>query len=150
MNKKDYVKITYESDPIGKYGIVLQLRTFDVEAYERDQKLKQIPIKTEAKRLRLDEVSRLEDPLYLFRIQEQINKFVVDTYEQQILDLKRELEYARSIRTIPDTHEYYIVQEGDTLWDIANIYETTWEHLAKINGIKNPDLIYPGQHIYLR
>ena len=150
MDKKDYVKVTYESDPIGEHGIVLQLRTFDVEAYERDQKLKQIPIKTEAKRLRLDKVSMLEDPLYLFRIQEQINKFVVDTYEQQILDLKRELEYARSIRTIPDTHEYYIVQEGDTLWGIANTYGTTWEHLAKINKIKNPDLIYPGQHIKLR
>lgn len=150
MDKKDYVKVTYESDPIGEYGIVLQLRTFDVEAYERDQKLKQIPIKTEAKGLRLDKVSMLEDPHYLFKIQEQINKFVVDTYEQQILDLKRELEYARSIRTIPDTHEYYIVQEGDTLWNIANICGTTWEHLAKINKIKNPDLIYPGQHIKLR
>lgn len=150
MNKKDYVKVTYESDPIGEYGIVLQLRTFDVEAYERDQKLKQIPIKTEAKRLRLDKVSMLEDPHYLFKIQEQINKFVVDTYERQILDLKRELECARNIRTIPDTHEYYIVQEGDTLWGIANIYGTTWEHLAKINKIKNPDLIYPGQHIKLR
>lgn len=150
MNKKDYVKVTYESDPIGEYGIILQLRTFDVEAYERDQKLKQIPIKTEAKRLRLDKVSMLEDPHYFFKIQEKINKFVVDTYEQQILDLKRELEYARSIRTIPDTHEYYIVQEGDTLWGIANTYGITWEHLAKINKIKNPDLIYPGQHIKLR
>lgn len=150
MNKKDYVKITYESDPIGEYGIVLQLRTFDVEAYERDQKLKQIPIKTETKRLRLDKVSMLEDPHYLFKIQEQINKFVVDTYDQQILDLNRKLEYARSMMTIPDIHEYYIVQEGDTLWDIANTYGTTWEHLAKINKIKNPDLIYPGQHIKLR
>ena len=101
MDKKDYVKITYESAPIGEYGIVLQLRTFDVEAYERDQKLKQIPIKIETKRLRLDEVNRLEDPLYLFRIQEQINLAVRSTYEQQILALKRELEYARSIRTIP-------------------------------------------------
>lgn len=150
MNSKDYVKIIYESKPIGEYNIILQLTTFDIEAWKRDQNLKQIPIKTEAKRFRLDNASMLKDPAYLIRLKEQINSFVVDNYEQQILDLKQELEYSRRIRTIPDAHEYYIVQEGDTLWDIANIYETTWEHLAKINGIKNPDLIYPGQHIMLR
>lgn len=41
----------------------------------------------------------------------------------------------------------YVVQSGDTLGKIASQYGTTYQHLAQINGIANPDLIYPGQHI---
>ncbi|AYE35100.1 GH25 family lysozyme [Clostridium septicum] len=39
----------------------------------------------------------------------------------------------------------YIVQSGDTLSKIAQIFDTTYEHLAEINNISNPNLIYPGQ-----
>lgn len=41
----------------------------------------------------------------------------------------------------------YIVQKGDTLSGIASKYHTTYQHLAAINHIANPDLIYPGQQI---
>ncbi|WP_195430771.1 LysM peptidoglycan-binding domain-containing protein [Clostridium sp. D46t1_190503_E9] len=41
----------------------------------------------------------------------------------------------------------YIVKEGDTLSEIAQRYGTTWEHLAKINNISDPNLIYPGETI---
>lgn len=44
---------------------------------------------------------------------------------------------------------YYIVQSGDTLSGIAAKYNTTYQVLAQINGISNPDLIYPGQKILL-
>ena len=40
---------------------------------------------------------------------------------------------------------YYTVVWGDTLWDIANRYGTTYQELARINGIPNPDLIYVDQ-----
>ncbi|WP_270737744.1 LysM peptidoglycan-binding domain-containing protein [Streptococcus anginosus] len=39
----------------------------------------------------------------------------------------------------------YTVQAGDTLSGIAALYGTSYQHLAEINGIENPDLIYPGQ-----
>ena len=39
----------------------------------------------------------------------------------------------------------YTVQPGDTLSGIAAAYDTTYQHLAAINGIANPNLIYPGQ-----
>lgn len=39
----------------------------------------------------------------------------------------------------------YTVRSGDTLSGIAAQYGTTYTHLAQINGISNPDLIYPGQ-----
>lgn len=42
---------------------------------------------------------------------------------------------------------YYIVKSGDTLSGIAAKYGTTYQHLAQINGISNPNLIYVGQQI---
>jgi murein DD-endopeptidase MepM/ murein hydrolase activator NlpD len=45
----------------------------------------------------------------------------------------------------------YIVQEGDTLWDIAQRFGVAWEELARVNRISDPgqlsagdDLIIPG------
>ena len=43
----------------------------------------------------------------------------------------------------------YVVQPGDTLSAIALKYGTTYQALAKKNGIPNPDLIYPGQRIII-
>lgn len=39
----------------------------------------------------------------------------------------------------------YTVQSGDTLSGIAKRFGTTVDSLVKKNGIKNPNLIYPGQ-----
>lgn len=43
----------------------------------------------------------------------------------------------------------YTVKGGDTLSGIAAKYNTTYQKLAQINGISNPDLIHPGQVIKL-
>ena len=45
------------------------------------------------------------------------------------------------------TDTTYTVKAGDTLSGIAEKYGTTYQHLAQINGISNPNLIYPGQVI---
>lgn len=42
---------------------------------------------------------------------------------------------------------YYTVQSGDTLSGIADKYNTTYTHLANINGLSNPNLIYVGQRL---
>lgn len=39
----------------------------------------------------------------------------------------------------------YTVRPGDTLSGIAAKYGTTYQRLAQINGISNPNVIYPGQ-----
>lgn len=39
----------------------------------------------------------------------------------------------------------YTVRYGDTLSGVASHYGTTWQALASINGISNPNWIYPGQ-----
>lgn len=41
----------------------------------------------------------------------------------------------------------YTVKNGDTLSGIAKKYGTTYQELARINGIANPDKIYAGQVI---
>lgn len=52
--------------------------------------------------------------------------------------------------TTPDTQdnfEYITVKYGDTLSQIAYQYNTSYQYLAKINDIPNPNLIYVNQRI---
>ena len=45
---------------------------------------------------------------------------------------------------------YYIVKPGDTLSGIAAKYGTTYPKLAQMNGIKDPNKIYPNQRIRVK
>lgn len=49
--------------------------------------------------------------------------------------------------TVPAADTVYVVKKGDTLSGIASKYGTTYQKLARYNGIKNPNLIYVGQKI---
>lgn len=53
--------------------------------------------------------------------------------------------------TLSGDKTYVTVQKGDTLSEIARDYGNgkTYQQLAAINKIENPDLIYVGQKIYL-
>lgn len=44
----------------------------------------------------------------------------------------------------------YTVKSGDTLSYIADMYGTTYQHLADINGIKDPNIIYVGQVLKIK
>ncbi len=62
------------------------------------------------------------------------------------------LIYVGQIFRIPLDHSinqmknvYYRVQRGDRLWRIAKMYRTTVSNIARLNGIRNPNLIYVGQ-----
>ncbi|MFI3705934.1 DUF6448 family protein [Streptococcus parauberis] len=39
----------------------------------------------------------------------------------------------------------YTVKPGDALWGIGLEFNTTYQEIAKVNNISNPDLIFPGQ-----
>jgi len=58
--------------------------------------------------------------------------------EDTPIDTPSEDDYSGSIIN-------YVVQPGDTLSEIAVKYGTTYEEIAKLNGISNPNLIYSGQ-----
>ena len=48
------------------------------------------------------------------------------------------------------SEEYYTIQSGDTLSGIAAKFGTTWQWLAEVNSISDPNLIYPGNTIRVR
>ena len=69
-------------------------------------------------------------------------------------DLISDIEEARTpVKETPveqpkveiNTEVTYIVKSGDTLSGIASKYGTTYQELARINNISNPNLIHPGQ-----
>ena len=45
---------------------------------------------------------------------------------------------------------YYTVKKGDTLWGIAQRYGTTYQEIARLSGIDNPNLIFPGQTVRVK
>lgn len=62
------------------------------------------------------------------------------------------LIYVNQILRIPGTapvEKTYTVQPGDTLWGISLTYGITVNQLVQLNGIQNPNLIYPGQVLRL-
>ena len=48
------------------------------------------------------------------------------------------------------TGTYYTVKSGDTLSAIASRYKTTVSELVRLNGIKNPNLIYVNQKLRIK
>ena len=50
----------------------------------------------------------------------------------------------------PSSQTVYTVRAGDTLSGIAKRYGTTYQRLAQVNNIANPNLIYVGQKIVIK
>ena len=46
--------------------------------------------------------------------------------------------------------DYYVNRPGDSLWTIAQKYNTTVPRLLEIHRLANPNVIYPGQYIKFR
>lgn len=44
----------------------------------------------------------------------------------------------------------YTVKAGDNLSSIAAKFATTWQEIARTNGLSNPNVIYPGQNLTIR
>lgn len=47
--------------------------------------------------------------------------------------------------TAPPVSRWYIVQNGDSLFQIANKFNTTVQQIVDMNHIQDPNVIYPGQ-----
>lgn len=60
---------------------------------------------------------------------------------------KIKISNASKDKTNKQTAKTYTVKSGDTLSSIAKKYNTTYQSLAKHNGITNPNIIHVGQKI---
>ena len=49
-----------------------------------------------------------------------------------------------------EQNTYYTVKRGDTLYGIARRYGVTVQYLVNLNGISNPNLIYPSQVLIIK
>jgi LysM repeat protein len=52
-----------------------------------------------------------------------------------------------STTTLPEAVDYYTIQQGDTLYAIADSFGVTLEDLIAFNGITDPDAIEAGQKL---
>lgn len=59
------------------------------------------------------------------------------------------LVMALAVTSVGFAADVYTVKEGDFLKKIAEEHQMSWEDLAKINDIKNPNLIFAGQELKL-
>lgn len=156
----DYVKITYETPPIGPSKIVLYLTTFDIEKYKKDQ---EVETKTKSlvfeepdnrgynsfadirnsldNRIYCDTVNagnRLYNTNYYEYLQESLNNVVMRYYEPYVEELKREIDAYRVIRkTLPNFVSAQDVTNVPTLvcdtvcGDVTNCHEV---HCNNIQG----------------
>lgn len=133
----DYVKITYQTPPIGPSKIVLCLTTFDIEKYEKDQE-----VETKTKTLVFEEPinssynsfadirnsldnrlyyntvnasNRLYNTNYYEYLQNFLNGVVMRYYEPYVEELKRERDVYKAI--IKATPTFYNVE------DVTNVHE---------------------------
>lgn len=61
---------------------------------------------------------------------------------------KKDVEILQTTTPSPaPSTSVHVVQSGETLSGIANKYSTTYQSLAALNGLANPNLIYVGQQL---
>jgi LysM repeat protein len=51
--------------------------------------------------------------------------------------------------TLPSAEEFYTIQQGDTLFGIAQAFGVSVDELISFNGIADPDAIQAGQRLQI-
>lgn len=88
------------------------------------------------------------DPNYSSKIIDIINDFDLTSWDY----IEENTEYTEDTEDAEDTTKSYTIQEGDTLWVICERFYNDGSKcykLAELNGIENPNLIYPNDTITL-
>lgn len=101
MNIENYTKITYESNPIGKERIILQLTTFDLETFKNDEKLEKIPLKKKDIAIEFDRVELLNNPNLVYEMTRRFDEMFEKTYKNQLEEMKSYIEILRNIKIVP-------------------------------------------------
>jgi len=70
--------------------------------------------------------------------------------EESVKSQSKSKVYINNTTKVSRKKYTHVVVKGDTLWHIAKQYvDNPWRYpeLARLSNIKNPDLIYPGDHV---
>ena len=86
-----------------------------------------------------------------------VSSFAVDVIPQDVQMGQKKQDTKQGVETLSETTgtfegEEYVVQEGDTLSEIAKEFlgsEEEWRLIAKANDIENPDKIIVGQRLHM-
>ncbi|MFK5634597.1 MULTISPECIES: LysM peptidoglycan-binding domain-containing protein [unclassified Ornithinimicrobium] len=83
------------------------------------------------------------------RVKEQDGTDTADAQQRadegQQAGQEAEADTDRAEEKVEKTHRTYTVKSGDTLSGIAAREGVSWQEMARLNNLDNPDLIYPGQ-----
>jgi hypothetical protein len=96
-NLNKYVKVIYQSEPIGEYGIILELTTFDLEAFKKDEELKKKKQfeKINIKQFQLDNnliADGILGPQTLSILEQRLNDRVDEFYKTELMKMKNTIE----------------------------------------------------------
>ncbi|AHF06864.1 LysM peptidoglycan-binding domain-containing protein [Desulfitobacterium metallireducens] len=70
-------------------------------------------------------------------------------YPYHGMEMHHEMHHCTPEQLPTPTPEVYVVKKGDSVYKIAKRYGTTMRAIILANNLSNPDLIYPGQVLYI-
>ena len=91
-----YVRVVYQSEPIGKERIILYLTTFDKEAFERDN-LFQLK---EEKIIHEFESTELNRPDFIEMFERNLNIMVKNIYEEKLKEIESIIKISKNVMCI--------------------------------------------------
>lgn len=127
LNK--YVKVVYQTEPIGEYKIILYLTTFDIDKYNHDIEQKEFAIEVPTC------INEMRDYDFLNIIEARLNNYVKRFYEPYINEAK---EYTQLLK-----NTYQMKLEPQIYDNVKNIVNTDKVVCNIVEGnITNCDTIY--------
>lgn len=108
-----YIKVTYQSNPIGKEKIILYLTTFDVEAFERDEQMQHIPEQKIVGVIDFDKRD-INKPEFIEILENKIKDFINKNYASQLENMRSFLEAQKALLKAPSMQPKKIIK-GDVV-----------------------------------
>lgn len=91
----------------------------------------------------------LSDKEIELRVLVSFNVEIIETHKKNIVVQAQMIDKSKEAIEKMPSMIIYIVQKGDTLWDIAKKYNTDIDDIVEVNGIENEDLIFEGQKLLI-
>lgn len=113
-----YVRVVYQSEPIGKERIILYLTTFDKETFERDNlfQLKEEKIIHEFER---EELNR---PDFIEMFERNLNTMVKNIYEEKLKEIESIIKASKNVKNISNSDDVYCNIVYGSISNCDNIY----------------------------